>query len=150
MDGYEVQTSDGGTAGHVVGEQEGGLVVEAGTLRKHRHVLPRAFVEVDETEHVVRTTLSKQLVLDSPRLDGDHVDDDAVMSHYGLVGTEVAPPTQGDGAVNADDPARTADQQALRDGVEPTEQERARIRSELGRQVAPQTSGPAIGGEGER
>lgn len=138
MDGYEVQTSDGGTAGHVVGEQEGGLVVEAGTLRKHRHVLPRAFVEIDETAHVVRTTLSKQLVLDSPRLDGDHVDDEEVMAHYGLVGTEVAPPTQGDGA------------KELRDGVEPTEQERARIRSELGRRDEPQTSGPAIGGEGER
>jgi hypothetical protein len=132
MDGYEVKTSDDATAGRVVGERGDALVVETGTVFKHRHVLPRVFVAVDEAEGVVRSTLSKQMIEDSPRMEDGEVDDDAVMQHYGLVGTEVAPPTQGYGEVNADDPAWTADQQALRDGLEPAEQQRARIRSDLG------------------
>ncbi len=132
MDGYEVKTSDDATAGRVVGERGDALVVETGTIFKHRHVLPRVFVAVDEAEGVVRSTLSKQMIEDSPRMEDGEVDDDAVMQHYGLVGTEVAPPTQGYGEVNADDPAWTADQQALRDGLEPAEQQRARIRSDLG------------------
>jgi hypothetical protein len=150
MDGYEVHTSDDGRAGHVVGERGDALVIESGTIFKHRHLLPRAFVEVDESQQVVRSTLSKELIQDSPRFDGDEIDVGAVMSHYGLVGTEVAPPTQGYGDVNADDPARTADQQLLRDGGEPAESRRARMRAELTDNRAPQTSGPAIGGEGER
>jgi hypothetical protein len=150
MDAYDVLTSDGEKAGHVVDLRGDALVVETGTIFRHRYLLPRVFVEVDEAEGVVRSTLSKQMIEDSPRLDGDDVDEEAVMRHYGLVGTEVEPPTQGYGEVDAEDPARTADQQALRNGVEPAEQERARIRGDLRKTHGkPGAQGPAIGGEGD-
>jgi hypothetical protein len=150
MDGYEVRTSDGATAGRVVGERGDSLVVETGTIFKSQHLLPRVFVEVDEAEGTVRSTLTKTMIADSPKLQGDEVDEGAVLHHYGLAGTEAAPPTAGDGVVDPDDPARTADQQALRDGVEPAEQQRARSREELSAPGGENASGPAIGGEGER
>ncbi|HSC90339.1 MAG TPA: hypothetical protein VLB86_01645 [Gaiellaceae bacterium] len=131
MDGYDVFTSDGARVGTVAGRHGDALVVETGTILTSRHLLPLAFAEVDEDAAVVRSTLAKELVVDSPKLDGDEVDDAAVASHYGLVGTEHGAPTEGAGAVSPDDPARSADQQALRDGVEPAELERARIREEL-------------------
>jgi hypothetical protein len=150
MDGWDVYSSDGHVVGRVVEERRDALVVETGRIFTHRHLVPRAFVTTDEENGCVKTSLSKELIADSPRLDGDEVDEDAVPRHYGLVGTEVAPPTQGYGAVNADDPARGAEEQAQRDGVEPPEQARARMREELGSEGSPQTSGPLIGGEGER
>lgn len=150
MDEYDVYASDGAKAGHVVGERPDALVVETGTVFKSRHLVPRAFVEIDEAEGVVRSTLSKEMILDSPKLDGDEVDEAAVASHYGLVGTELAPPTAGYGETDADDPARTADQQALRDGVEPAEQRRARIRERMNEGWTPGPSGgPIVGGEGD-
>jgi hypothetical protein len=150
MDGYDLYASDGGKAGRVVAERGDALVVETGTVFKSRHLVPRVFTEIDETEGVARSTLSKELILDSPKLDGDEVDEGAVAAHYGLVGTEVGAPTAGYGAGDPDDPARTADQQALRDGVEPAEQERARIRGHLDDGWTPGPSGgPIVGGEGD-
>src|SRR5438874_432646 len=67
MVGYEVITSDGSKAGRVVGTRGDDLVVEHGTLRKSRHLLPRTFVEVDEDEHVVRASITKDVLQDSPR-----------------------------------------------------------------------------------
>lgn len=150
MDDYEVFTSDGAKAGHVVDLRGDALVVETGTVFKHRYLLPRVFVEVDEGERAVRSTLSKQMIEDSPRFDGDEIDHDAVMRHYGLVGAEDDPPTRGYGEVDAEDPSWTADQQARRNGIVPAEQERARIRDDLGKTHGkPGASGPAIGGEGD-
>jgi hypothetical protein len=150
MDGYDLYASDGDKAGRVVGERPDALVVETGTLFKSRHLVPRVFVEVDETERVVRSTLSKEMIAHSPELDGDDVDESAVAAHYGLVGTEVGAPTAGFGASDPDDPAWSADQQALRDGVEPAEQQRARIREHLDDGWTPGPSGgPIVGGEGD-
>ena len=127
MEGYEVITSDGASAGRVVGEFGDNLIVEHGTLFKSRHALPRTFVTVDDEERVVRTTISKHILEDSPKVDDD-VDATAVAAHYGLAGGDPAPPTEGYGELIPDDPAQTADADAHRAGIATPEEERARIR----------------------
>ena len=47
------------------------LIVEHGLL-KSKHALPMVFAEVDADEQVVRTTLSKELIHDSPKVNGEH------------------------------------------------------------------------------
>jgi hypothetical protein len=135
MEGYEVVTSDGESIGEVVGERGDSLVVEHGTMFKSRHALPRAFVQVDDDERVVTTTLSKELIHDSPKLkdedDEDGPDETAVAAYYGLAGGDPAPTTAGYGEVNPEDPAIGATQQGLAAGVEPAEAQRARIREDL-------------------
>ena len=56
--------------------------------------------------------------------------------HYGLAAGDPAPETKGYGELRPDDPARTAEEQELRSGLEPAAQERARMleeQSETGR-----------------
>jgi hypothetical protein len=102
MDGYEVETIDGDKIGRVVGTDHGYLLVEHG-LRKTKHAVPHAFAEVDDDAHVVRTTLSKQIVHDSPKVDGE-IDHDVIAQHYGLEGY-TDPPTRGRDEVLSDDPS---------------------------------------------
>jgi hypothetical protein len=128
MNDYEVTDSEGHSVGHVVGEQGDSLIVERGTLRKHRHALPRTFVEVDEDAGVVRTTLSKQLIEDSPEVDDDGVDERQIAAYYGLAGGYEHPETLGYGEVEPDDPAVSAEVQTRRAGIIPPEEQRARIR----------------------
>ena len=136
MQGYEVVTSEDARWGHVVGELGDSLVVEHGTLRKHRYALPRTYAEVDEDAQVVRTTLSKDMLGNSPKLDDDGVDEEQIAAYYGL--REELGPVGG--------PDESADQQAVGAGLEPAEMERARIQSEIeggepygdpGRQIIP-------------
>jgi len=127
VQGYDVQTSDGESVGKVVGERGDSIVVEHGLLFKSRHAVPRAFAHVDADEGIVRLSISKQLVADSPKL-SDDVDDDAIATYYGLAGADTRPPTRGYGEVNPDDPAAGAEQQELAAGREPAAAERARIR----------------------
>jgi hypothetical protein len=127
MEGYEVITSDDSSAGHVVGTKGDALIVEHGTLRKSRHLLPKKFVEVDESERVVRATVTKDIVESSPKLDGDTVDERAVAQHYGLAGGYEAPETEGYGDVLPDDPARSAEEDEQRLGLQTAEQERLKV-----------------------
>jgi hypothetical protein len=129
VEGYDVITSDGSKAGRVVGTHGDSLVVEQGTLRKTRHLLPKTFTEVDEAENVVRATLTKDVIEDSPKLDGDDVDERAVAEHYGLASGFAAPETEGYGDVRADDPGRSAEQDELRLGIETAEQERVDVQT---------------------
>jgi hypothetical protein len=122
MDGYEVVTIDGDKIGHVVDEQDGYLVVEHG-LRKTKHALPLNFTEVVDGERVVLTTLSKHIVHDSPKVNGE-LDRTAVAEHYGLAEGYDDPPTRGQGDLLPDDPAFGAD-----DGSHA----RARLRSGMAR-----------------
>jgi len=62
VEGYDVITSDDSKAGHVVGTRGDDLVVEHGTLRKTRQLLPRTFVEVDDSAKVVRATITKDVL----------------------------------------------------------------------------------------
>ena len=120
MEGYELITSDDKRLGHVVATAGNNLIVEHGHLRKTRHAVPHTFVEVHADEGMVRTTLSKQLIEDSPKVadDGD-VDEAEIAAYYGLAsGDPTAPATEGYGALEADDPVR------LNPGIAAAEQER--------------------------
>jgi hypothetical protein len=103
------------------------VFVEHGTLRKHRYAVPKSAVDVDESAEEVRTTLSGELISESPRVD-DGFDRQAVDRHYGLAGTEAAPPTEGYGDSVSDDPARGAEYQEQQAGQDTAVEERAQIR----------------------
>ena len=133
MQGYSVVSADDDNLGEVVGTVGQSLIVERGTLFKSRHALPQSFTQIDDEARVVRTTLSKELIQGSPRVSGDAVDLDEqeVARYYGLAEGVAEPGTEGYGALNEDDPSRTADQEGAQSGIEPAEAERARIREGL-------------------
>jgi hypothetical protein len=128
MEGFEVVTSDDCKFGHVVEVQDRHLIVEHGLLKKSKHAVPETFAHTDEAEKIVRLSVSKDIVETSPKLDDGAIDTQAVAEHYGLAEGSAAPDTEGFGETLPDDPARTADQDALRAGLEPADQERAQIR----------------------
>jgi len=113
MQGYDVRTIDGDKIGHVVDVDGDYLVVEHGLL-KTKHALPIVFAEVDADEQVVRTTLSKDLIHHSPKVNGE-IDRTAVAEHYGLVEHFAAEPTS-----DGDEPDEIAypDDESLREEVE--------------------------------
>jgi hypothetical protein len=128
MNGYGFITAvDDKHWGTVVDEQGDYVIVEHGTLRKHRYAVPKSSVDVDEDAKEVRTTLSGELISESPRVD-DGFNRENVDRHYGLAGTEVAPATEGYGDTVSDDPARSAEYQEQEAGLDTAVEERARIR----------------------
>jgi len=141
VDGYELVTSDDKRLGHVVGTVGGNAIVEHGHVRKTRHAVPETFLEVHDEERIVRTTLSKQLIEESPKLrDAGDVDETEIAAYYGLASGDPAPATEGYGALDPDDPAN------VDPGVIASEQERLRVRQGVesggtygppGRQVIP-------------
>jgi len=116
MEGYDVVTFDDKKVGTVAGESGDYLIVEHGLIRKSKRALPRQFAHLDDEAQQVRTTVGKDIFFDSPEVDGE-VDERAVQKHYGLTPSE-APGTE-----------RSSEEQGLRDGVEPAEEQRARIRT---------------------
>jgi hypothetical protein len=128
VEGYEVIGSDGAKVGEVVAVESGLLIVERGLLRKSRHAVPTAFAQADDGARVVRLSVSKELVEESPAVSDGEVDYRAVAQHYGLSEGSEAPETGGYGDLRPDDPAWSAEQQERRSGVEPAAGERARIR----------------------
>jgi hypothetical protein len=129
MEGYEVVTIDDKKVGTVAEASGEFLIVEHGMLRKSKNALPRQFAHVDDGEEQVRITVSKELFLNSPDFDEDEPDVQAVRDYYGLAPSE-GPGTEGYGVTTPGDPARSAEEQGLRAGVEPAESERARMREE--------------------
>jgi hypothetical protein len=107
MEGYDVKTIDGDKIGNVVDTEGDFVIVQHGLLRS-KHALPLIFAEVDADAHLVRTTLSKELIYDSPKINGE-LDRMAVAEHYGLAEGFTDPPTRGLGDVLPDDPAFGAD-----------------------------------------
>ena len=147
MQGYSVVTSDDHKAGSVVEEQGEYLIVEFGTLRKQKHVLPKAFATArgDET---VAATVTWDILKDSPTVGSDGgIDNDAVAEHYGLADHfEEDAPAEGYGeTIPGRDPAYGTD------GVEAAERERVAIREQLsdtsGQAPAPHTSPSITGGD---
>ena len=129
MDGYQVIGSDDGKVGEVVGEERDLILFEGGLLRKTRRAIPKAFARVDDGERVVRLSVSKQLVVGSPAIEGDEgIDRRAIAAYYGLAEGYDAPETKGYGEVTPDDPARGAELEGVRSGVEPPTAQRARMR----------------------
>ena len=90
MEGRSVVTSDDHKLGTVVAEPEGFVIVESGHMFKSRHAIPVDFLH--EHEDVVRATVGKDVVHDSPKVDGDTFDEYAVKMHYGLVEVNVVDP----------------------------------------------------------
>src|SRR5215208_4210320 len=128
MQNYDVVTSDDKKVGHVVDTQGEFLIVEHGMLRKTRTAVPRDMAAVDEQEHTLRLSVSKQVFEDAPALDGDEPDMTAAAEYYGLAEGSTAPDTQGYGDVSP-------------------EQERARIREQEGAETGFETE-PRIGSVG--
>ena len=128
MEGYDVLTVDDDKVGTVAGASGDYLIVEHGLIRKSKHALPRQFAHVDDGEQQVRITVGTEIFLDSPQLDGE-LDEQAVREYYGLAPSK-GPGTEGYGVTEPGDPARSSQEQAQRDGLEPTEVERARMREE--------------------
>ncbi len=120
MHGYDVLTVDDEKIGQVVDVDDDYLIVEHG-LRHTKHALPQVFAAVEPDASIVRTTLSKQLVYDSPKVNGE-VDRTAVAEHYGLAEGYEDPPTRGLGDLLPQDPALGAedsgpDRVRIREGV---------------------------------
>jgi len=130
MEGFEVVTSDDCKIGHVVAVENGHLIIEHGLLKKTKHAVPETFAYPDETEQCVRLSVSKEIVESSPKLDNGTIDTQAVAEHFGLAEGTPAPDTEGYGEVLPDDPARTADQDLMRAGREPADQQRAKTRED--------------------
>ena len=122
MQGYDVLTVDDDKIGHIVDLDGDYLIVEHGLLHT-KHALPRTFAEIDEEAKIVRTTMSKQLVHESPKVNHE-IDRTAVAEHYGLAAGYEDPPTRGAGELLPDDPALAADDSA-------TVRERVRVHKGL-------------------
>jgi hypothetical protein len=117
MHGYDVVTSDDHKIGTVVDDQSDCLIVESGHVFKARHAIPKSFAHVDDDARVVRATVTKDIVSDSPKI-GDDWDCDEVLQHYGLVGVfEVDPDPDDPDKITTDD--HSAERVAMREGVEP-------------------------------
>ena len=127
MHGYDVITSDDHKIGHVVDERDNCVIVEHGHLFKARHAIPRDFTSVDEPNHVVRATITRDVFTAGPKV-GDDWDCNAVLRHYGLVGSLADPDTEGYGETLPTDPAEAAEPVGARQGVTPPTQERAENR----------------------
>jgi hypothetical protein len=130
MEGYDVVTTEDEKVGKVVGTRGDHLIVESGMLKKSKHALPKAYAEVDESEGVVRTSISKEMLEESPKVHGE-ADEVEIADYYGLAGGSEAPPTEGYGETVPDDPAVGAETQAERAGVTPAPQERAEAREHM-------------------
>lgn len=155
MQGHPVVTSDEHKAGQVVDVQGEFLIVEFGTLRKQKHVLPKAFATQREGEETVAATVTWDILKDSPTVGGDgSVDSEAVAEHYGLADhfeNESAPASGLGDTIPGSDPAYGAEEAARAGGVSTAEQERVAIREQLsdtsGAAEAPHTSPSITGGD---
>jgi len=142
MQGYDVVTIDDEKVGTVVAKSGNLLIIEHGLLRKTKRALPTDFAHVDEAEKQVRITVAKEVLDDSPEVDGEP-DERAVAEYYGLAPSE-GPGTEGYGETVPGDPARSAEEQGHRAGIMSAPEERARIREG---EAEPQRESPALLGE---
>jgi hypothetical protein len=114
MEGQTVVTSDDNKLGTVVAERDNCVVIETGHVLKTKRAIPREFLH--EVDGVLRATVTKDVVSDSPKVDLDQWDCGAVRLHYGLDG-----PFQ----VDSDpDGLENAETDALRLGLKPAPAER--------------------------
>ncbi len=131
MEGLEVVTADDHKLGTVIVERDDCVVIETGHLFKAKHAVPRSFLR--EQDGVLRATVAKDVITDSPKIDLENWDCRSVNLHYGLEGPfEVDPDPDGvDGAETA----------GARAGVTPAPVERL---ATLGGANDPSVEGPVI------
>jgi hypothetical protein len=118
MEDIEVVTSDDHNLGSVIAEPDDCVVVELGHVFKTKHAIPRSFLH--EHDGILRATVTRDVVSDSPKIDLDNWDVHEVMRHYGVETTFVVDP----------DPEgmESAETDAMRAGTSPTPAKRARQR----------------------
>jgi hypothetical protein len=85
LQGFRIVTQEGKTVGYVAGKCETALIVECGTWpRKAWRALPKRYAVTTE-ERSVMMQVSKQMLVQSPKLKkSEPVDDAAVASWWGL------------------------------------------------------------------
>jgi hypothetical protein len=128
MDGFDVFTFDDHKVGHVVGRSGRFLVVEHGTVFKHRRPVPETFATVDEDARVVRLNISKEILESAPEVRDGDVDEAASADHYGLAGGYAAPETVGYGRIEDSETALSAEREELdRLGTSATEERAERL-----------------------
>lgn len=113
MEDRTVVTSDDQQLGTVVAERDDCVVIETGHIFKSKHAIPRTFLR--EVDGVLRATVTKDVIDDSPKVDLDNWDCAAVREHFGLDAPFEADP-------DPNGPGPEAD--AVRAGLTPTPQER--------------------------
>jgi hypothetical protein len=109
MEGQEIVTSDDQKLGNVIAERDDCVVVETGHVFKTKHAIPKSFLH--EHDGVLRATVPKDVVTDSPKVDPDNWDCGEVHRHYGLETQFVTDPDP--------DGVESAETVGLREGVEP-------------------------------
>lgn len=93
MEGIDVVTSDDDKVGTAVAERDGFVIVESGHMFKTKHAIPRDFIH--EQDDVLIATVTKDVVMDSPKVEVEDFDAGEVRRHYGLdVPFEVDPDPQ--------------------------------------------------------
>jgi hypothetical protein len=102
MEGQDVVTTDDHKIGTVVGTRDGCVIIESGHVFKARHAIPTDFIH--EHDGVLRATVAKEIVDDSPKLDGDEFDSNAVRMHYGLIEVHVVDPDPQEANAETDGP----------------------------------------------
>ena len=116
--GMEVVANDGRTIGRIAAVRDDCVLVETGHVFKSTHAIPETFVHGGDD--VVRATVSKEVVMGSPKIDDSAWDVHPVLLHYGLEGPFEVDPDP--------DATETAEAVGARHGVEPASLERTRIR----------------------
>ena len=131
MEGQDVVTNDDHKLGTVIAERDDCVVIETGHVFKSKHAIPRSFLH--EHDGVLRTTVTKDIVDASPKVDLERWDCSEVRLHYGLDGPfEVDPPADG---------VNNAEVEGQRHGSEPAPAGRATL---LGGENDPATELPAV------
>ncbi len=82
MEGMDVVTNDDDKLGTVLEERDGFVIVESGHVFKSKHAIPGDFVH--EQGDVMIATVTKDVVMDSPKVEVDDFDAAAIRRHYGL------------------------------------------------------------------
>jgi hypothetical protein len=134
-------TSDDEKIGVVVEDVGEYLIVEHGHVRKTRHALPKAFAHPVDAEQLVRVTVSRDVIAESPKVTDDGFDEHDVGRHYGLASAYDEPETHGRGELLPDDPAESSTVEGARHGVEPPDKTRAEIREHHHDVTAPSVHG---------
>lgn len=131
MEGQDVVTSDDHKLGTVIAERDDCVVIETGHVFKSKHAIPRSFLH--EHDGVLRATVTKDVVDDSPKVDLENWNCEEVRLHYGLDGPfEVDPPADG---------VNNAEVEGQAHGVKPAPAERIQT---LGNQGDPAADMPAV------
>jgi hypothetical protein len=82
-EGRQVVTSDAAGLGTVVAERDGCVIIETGHIFKTKHAIPRDFLH-EHDDGVLHATLAKDVISESPKVDVDNFDREAIRRHYGL------------------------------------------------------------------